>query len=416
MAQATQATQSTQVFSSNMVGNVIPPALKWTPEAAEAARKAAKFIRVTSKPGASLTTRYFTGSDRSWGSDDPEENRTVFHTGYRISGTPENIQLALRYAGVPDDQIDQILASAITKDNYQTTMAAQAEEERALRDSVKENKQPAEGTYSWGQLLWFAQNLKRAIVQTKSGGQKGPSASPGRGSAETLADKVKKLQPGKVVDVSNMDINTGKGARTIPIPKRKNSGKYGASGLGIISNNFDKYVRAIQLVYGPGAESQYAGEIRAVGDALAATAAANAMPVAYQQQPGFAPFPNQQRPGAFPVAQQQQGQFPVAQQQMGYNQQQQMGYNPQQQQSVPGGTIAQAPTFYPAQQPQQQQPAAPGANIAPNPVFAPVNTQQQYSPQGNNGVPQVASPQRVGTVGGESLPNIPPLGGLLQQQ
>lgn len=246
--------------------NVVPGGFRWNADAATKAGAKGAFLRVG---GQQVTRRFLSGAKRSWASADPAENQTVFHTGYRITGTPENIRIALTYAGVGADQINQVLASAITRDNWQTTMTAEVAKELANREGLKGAK-PAAEAYEWDQILWFAQNLKTAVIATKTGEQRGAVASPGRaGAGESLADKIKKLAAGKVLDVSNMDINTGKGVRTVQAPKTAKSGKFGTGRVPIISNDINKYVRAIQLAYGGDAEATYAADVQVVRQALA---------------------------------------------------------------------------------------------------------------------------------------------------
>jgi len=246
--------------------NVVPAGFRWSVDAGTKAGAKGAFLRVG---GQQVTRRYLSGSKRSWANVDPAENQTVFHTGYRITGTPENIQTALRYAGLGDDQIAAILGSVITRDNWQTTMADEYAREIALRAALKEAKPATEGGYDWTQIMWFAQNLKTAVIATKTGEQKGAVTSPGRaGAGESLSDKVKKLAAGKVLDVSNMDINTGKGVRTVAAPKTAKSGKFGTGRVPIISNDINKYIRAIQLAYGADQEGTYAADIQVVRQAI----------------------------------------------------------------------------------------------------------------------------------------------------
>jgi len=347
------AQQATTPFLPTI--NVVPAGFRWTVDAGTKAGAKGAFLRVG---GQQVTRRFLSGAKRSWASTDPAENQTVFHTGYRITGTPENIRTALAYAGLGEDQIAQILASVITRDNWQTTMADEVQRELALREGLKQAKPAAEGGYGLNDILWFAQNLKSAVFQTKTGEQKGPVTSPGRaGAGESLADKVRKLAAGKVLDVSNMDIHTGKGVRTVAAPKTWKSGKYGSIDpvsrqyrIPIISNDLNKYIRAIQLAYGADQEATFAADIEVVRRGINNAAAGARGTV---------------MPGAGVPAQA----------------------------ASPPRVLAQAPS----------PPRVPGATIAPAPVFTAA-------------VPRVASPQRVGTVGGGNLPGIPALGGLLQGQ
>ena len=329
--------------------NVVPAGYRWSPDAANKAGAKGSFLRVG---GPQVTRRFLSGAKRSWASAKPEENQTIFHVGYRITGTPQAVRSALQYAGVDEATIQKVLATAITGANYQTTYADEYEAELGRHNANKDTKQPTEG-YDFEQVLWFGKNIKSAVIQTKTGEQKGAVTAPGRtGAGDSLADKVRKLAQGKVLDVSNMDFNTGKGVRTVAAPKTAKSGKYGTGRIPIISNDYDRYVRAIQLAYGPDGVNEYAQDIGVVRTALG-----NAGRV-----PAFA--------GAPALA--------------------------------PGlGTRVPSPTRLPS-------PArVPGATLAPVPVFTATGT----------AVPRIASPRlgtQVPTVGGTGLPAIPALGNLLR--
>lgn len=273
-----QEKQRTMATSLPFALTVVGPGLKWSVSAAEKAAQKGAFIRVG---GHQVTRRFLSGAKRSWTNPDPAEHNTIFQTDYRITGTPENIRLALESASVPADTIAQVIASSITRDNWNTTMAGVYENEIRSRDALKGTKPVAEG-YEWPQILWFAQNIKSAVVASK-GEHRGTVASPGRARAgESLADKLQKLGPDKVIDVSNMVNDAGKGARTVPRPKTNKSGKIGnfVRNVNIISNNLNNYIRALQIIYGPDAEVTYAPEIEFVRNSLSAQPALAVAPVA----------------------------------------------------------------------------------------------------------------------------------------
>jgi|SRR5436853_1473371 len=61
------------------------------------------------------TAQYF------WHTRQSENDRnTVYHIGYRIAGTSDNIAKALRLANIPQNDINQILTEVISKDNYKS--------------------------------------------------------------------------------------------------------------------------------------------------------------------------------------------------------------------------------------------------------------------------------------------------------
>lgn len=71
-----------------------------------------EFVVVT--PG-HLSRTYLSNSAQLWS----VVPRMVFHTGYRIAGTPEEVRDALRSEGISDNTIAEVLNTAISKNNYQ---------------------------------------------------------------------------------------------------------------------------------------------------------------------------------------------------------------------------------------------------------------------------------------------------------
>lgn len=245
--------------------NVVPGGYRWSRAAAEAAAARGSFIRVG---GTQVGRRTLSGARKSWTRDEPEENTSIFLLEHRITGTPDAVALALQYAGFSQAEITAALANAITRENFQTTKAREFAAEVDAYNAGRKNKTPA-ARFEWSDIIWFAQNIKSAQIGTKAGEPRGAVAVGGRaGAGESIADKVRKLGAGKVLDVSNMDVNTGKGVRAVPAPKTAKSGKFGTRGIPIISNNIDKYVRALELAYGANAATEYAGDIQQVRKAL----------------------------------------------------------------------------------------------------------------------------------------------------
>lgn len=276
---------------------VVPSSYKWTREAAMKAAEKGQFIRVSAT---SLGKRFLSGAKRSWASNDPNLNQTVFSTQYRISGTPDNIRTALKYAGVSDEEINNVLANAITRDNYQTTMKNAYDQEISGYQNIKGNKPMTQG-YELSQIIWFAQNLKKAQVVTKTGEQRGAVGSKGSRGGQSIAEKIRNLGPDRVIDVSNMDTNTGKSYTTIARPKSNKGGKIGTDRIPIVSNNINNYIRALQLAYGPGAEQQYAADIDLVRRTIEA-GRANPTLAVQPGVPSFAGVPRMASPPRVPGA------------------------------------------------------------------------------------------------------------------
>lgn len=248
--------------------NVVPAGYRWSAEAMQKAAASHSFIRVG---GDKLKRNLLSGAKRMWARTTPEDYRTVFSLDYRIAGTPEAIRTALQYANVAPDQIEAVLANAITKDNAATTKAADYINELNAIVAAKGTKAAPDG-YEFGQIVWFGQNLKNAVVTSKTGELKGGVAGAGVGKGgrgQGVLEKYRKLAAGKVVDVSDMDLATGQNAKAIPAPKTFKSGKFGTNNIPIVSKDAAHYRRAIELVFGPTGLAQYANEIALIEQTIA---------------------------------------------------------------------------------------------------------------------------------------------------
>jgi hypothetical protein len=87
-------------------------------------------------------------------------------------------------------------------------------------------------------------------------------------SSHALADRVRDIKPGHVIDVSEMDAE-GRNAHTIPTPKTTTKGKFGTDNVPIVSDNTDNYILALRMIYGADADRTFALDIRAVDNAIA---------------------------------------------------------------------------------------------------------------------------------------------------
>lgn len=337
--------------------STIPNGYKWTRELARKAFDTRTFIRVGDQASTVTKRRYLSGATRSWQSGKPDEQNTIFSMEYRITGTPVAVATALGYAGESEADIQHAIASAITSENYNTTMRDVVEEELRSRAALKQAKPTTEG-YNRAEILWFAKNARDAVVISKSGERRAGVASPNRvGSGQTIAEKIGRLPAGKVLDVSDMDPTTGKGVHTKNPPKTDRPGKFGSRihEIPIISNNLDKYISALKLAYGPDAEKSLANDIEVVRQSLERVG--NPAPIVFGGVTSFQPPTTGRRVRTPP--------------------------------NVPGQTLARPPVF---------QPALTQAVVAPQAV-----------PVVQSPVMGAAVVPTVTTMGGTNLPNIPAL-------
>jgi len=273
--------------------NVVPSGYRWTREAAEKAALKSAFLRVG---GTSVTRRYLSGAERSWAK--PAEAGTIFNIAYRITGSVEAVKAALSYANFNDDQIADAVADSINSTNYDGKRAQEYQRELAAHALQRKDKPQTEG-YEWGQVLWFGQNVKSAKIGTKTGEGRGAVVGGKRASpGESMASKIQKLADGRSLDVSAMDMVTGKNVKNIAAPTRSSSGRFGSTRSRIVSSDLPRYIRAIELAYGAEGLVRFKDDIEAARKAIAHN---NGV-----EQPGanLAPavkfFPRAATPRAFP--------------------------------------------------------------------------------------------------------------------
>ena len=287
---------------------VVNPGLKWSQQAAIKAQEKAQFLRVG---GVGVTKRYLSGAKRSWSSADPNEYRTIFSLTYRLTGVPENVAAALRYAGVDEGTINTIIGESVTRDNFATTMADYYNNELAYHASMKQTEvKPTAQTPAHYQ--WYVDQIKAGeyVCKNKAGGAGCDVKGTSRGVRSlSIVERYRALKAGSVLNVSGLDAVTGSGIRTISRPKTTKTKLFGTMDIPIVSDNVAAYVRALELIFGEAEAQQYRGHVQQVADSIARTQCchnptANAsrscshvhipqscpgmMPVQYQAPPQFA--------------------------------------------------------------------------------------------------------------------------------
>lgn len=256
--------------------NTVPVGLRWNQKLANKAKQGNYFLRVGGKKAP--TKRYISGAERSWKSSKPEESSSIFSLETRLTGTPSNVTEALRYAGFDANQINDLLASAITSSNYNTSMDAFYKAEKSSHDSEKKEQKTTTGL-ELENLEWLVKNLDGVKCVSKTGETKCSAVAKGRtGPTKPLSERVAALPADSLIDVSNMDKVTGKGATKAKKKYQEKTGKYYAGAVPFLSNNLESYVAALQLVYGPDAERQFADEIRTMSSLLSQKAGATRVP------------------------------------------------------------------------------------------------------------------------------------------
>lgn len=242
------ATKITKAKTTKAVS--VPAGVRWTQEDAQKALAKHAFIRVGGK---NVTYRYISGALRSWNSDKPDEQSTLFNLQHRITGTPEKITEALTYAGFTPAQISQVLASSIGATNVETQTTANLAFKKEC-ETLESHRKTATATetqssYTVAQLISLGDRVRDStIVRPTKVSKSTPTAGTLRGPS--LKERLDTLGAEKVLDVSNMDRLTGKNVRSVHRPKSSRGGKFLSQDVPIVSNNLGNFVSAVGLIYG----------------------------------------------------------------------------------------------------------------------------------------------------------------------
>ena len=195
-----------------------------------------------------------------WG----EDPTAVAHTGYRIAGSAAAVGAALQ-AVLPADQVNAIMATMITRDNYTTTMADVYRQEQEAFTAWNRDVTIYQASVP-GQLTLF--NIVRQLDPSVGIGPTGQEQKKKGASKKSLAEKIASLGVGRVLDVSKLQ-EDGTGFKTLVMPKRLGYRFYVPS-LPIISDDLTHYLRALSQL--PGGYHSHLSEIAALNEHNAALA------------------------------------------------------------------------------------------------------------------------------------------------
>ena len=239
----------------------------------------------------------------------------LFQTGYRIAGTLEDITAALQavqsvneqgeqIAQFSDEQIAEVLATAISNENYTGDMSADFHREMSdyitwNRTAVRTNV-TAPGNTMYNTMTSLNPGL---LANTQAKPRAVATGGPGR-KVETISQKLQKATYDKpYLDVSTMDEY---GRKTKWIGPGSLAGRVGTPRIPIVSNKLDRYIAAINMI--PNGAQIYAEDIAEVARLLGGSATATTFPHAGQQvlgamagPPGTQPFYPQRPTGVTPV-------------------------------------------------------------------------------------------------------------------
>lgn len=228
--------------------------LRYTVKAAQTAGPKYEYIHVSTT--ANTSKRHLTGAPKIWAK--PESQDEVYGTRFRISGKPEDIRAALLGAGFSEQEINNEFANyAITRNNYQTTMAQAFATETANYKTYSQGKKLAKGAEPkasradmLNNILWWALNLDKAELVSKSVGTvvSGPS---GKGSRNVLLSTKfqEAVAKAKYINLNKWDpasLPYATGARVVDPPTSK-SRQFFVTGLPFLVDrgSINKLVSAV---------------------------------------------------------------------------------------------------------------------------------------------------------------------------
>lgn len=231
-------------MDDNTENGVEYPGLYWSKEDAIQAAFRHTFIRVTRHGKRSM--RQISGAERIW--NRPESEDELYLVNYRVSGKPSDIAIALNRAGYTEEQVRDALDLAISKDTYKGKSKELYEQElEKLKEFKKEEKvRNNQDRVSWDTLMNIASNAKKTHVILKEK----PNTLRGVAKRKTLMEQFDRVQglEGKVVDVSMMrDDGTGITVKNKPNSERSRS--VFLETIPIISNNEERFLRALEMLY-----------------------------------------------------------------------------------------------------------------------------------------------------------------------
>jgi len=177
----------------------------------------------------------------------------LFHTGYRIVGSPDDISVALSNSNISPLDIQEVLLTSISFSNYNTDMSSVYHDE--LHSYLSRSRSIIYSNInSPGAKLYDVMSAINPDLTLSS-----KSSRVSKRKTKSLYDRLISLPPGKVLDVSSLTLD-GFGTKAINPPLRAK--KYGTSDLPIVSSDFSHYIMAINML--PGGLSHYASQVESV--------------------------------------------------------------------------------------------------------------------------------------------------------
>lgn len=219
--------------------------LVWDRRDAEKAKLKHTFIRVSQSNKRS--ERKISGAERLWSNKETEDE--IYLVNYRISGKPKDVAIALNTAGYTEEQVEEAMVTALSKDTYQTSNKEIYDEElQQLKKFLEEEHvRQKQEQVDWPTLFKIAQDIKHANIIIRE------TPRVGIGRRSTLLEKYKDVQSkeGKVVDVSKMT-KDGTPVTVKNKPTSERSRSVFIDAVPVISSNEKSFLRALEMLYNAG--------------------------------------------------------------------------------------------------------------------------------------------------------------------
>lgn len=223
----------------------------------------AKFVYVDDS--GKMSERLFSGSQKLWKSDRPEENSIIYNTEIRLSATPETFKRTLKSIGLKDADINKYIKNSVTASNYENEpFRTYVANENKLREDINSRKNHS-SNYNLEDLSWIVSNIKSAKLVVVDENMQAQPFVP-KMNKSSLESKIKDLPDDKIIDVSTMDLKTHTGAKYVKLPLGKNNKKAHVDGIPLLSSDYNRYLAALK-VFASGSENveaEYAEQLDSV--------------------------------------------------------------------------------------------------------------------------------------------------------
>lgn len=235
-----------------------PKGMKWTVAQRDKSRETHKYNKV----GTKASTLVLSGAEARWKKSRAEGTvPDIYISELRLAGNPELIREVFRAKGEDPAVVEGYIRSAYTIDNYNVgeagrAFAAEVAAYKAYRKGQDAVKQAKGGpAFTLADLEWISEGLSEAKAAPKAA-RAAAAGSPGRPTrVRSIAARLEEVnaKPGKVLDVSKLDLVKGTGAKTADAPTKPNGKKIQIGELRIISDSPAAYAHAVmQLQAGNG--------------------------------------------------------------------------------------------------------------------------------------------------------------------